>query len=79
MLGDKRLVDRRQKDKRTNALYLTAPARHLLGAMRSRIKTIDNKILMPLTNKERELFMALLTKLVRYNNTLSMAPYEAPF
>lgn len=79
MLTKKNLVDRRQKDKRTNALYLTSRGRKLLQAMRSRTKTIDDKILLPLTNNERQIFMMLLTKLVRYNNALSRAPYEAPF
>jgi DNA-binding MarR family transcriptional regulator len=78
-LSHRYLVERRQKDKRTLALYLTKRATRLLEVMRPRIKTIDDTILMPLAAKERKTFMALLTKLVSHNNDLSRAPYEAPF
>lgn len=78
-LAQRRLIVRKRKDKRTNSLHLTGSAEKLLEAMRPRIKTIDDTILTPLTAKERQTFMELLTKLVSHNNELSRAPYEAPF
>jgi DNA-binding MarR family transcriptional regulator len=78
-LAQRGLVDRRRKDKRTHALHLTDQAAELLELMRPRIKTIDDTILKPLSAKEQQAFMALLTKLVSHNNALSRAPYEAPF
>lgn len=73
-LADKGLVERRRKDKRTNALYLTGGGRALIDAMQSRIQGIDDVILQPLSHSERHTFMTLLKKLVGDNNELSRAP-----
>jgi|SRR5690606_24542150 len=73
-LVDKGLVDRRRKDKRTNALYLTVGGRALVDAMRPRLRATDEIILQPLSGSERETFMRLLKKLVGDNNELSRAP-----
>lgn len=73
-LNDKGLIEKKQKDKRTNALYLTGGGRGLIDAMQPRIQGIDEVILQPLAPAERHTFMALLKKLVGDNNELSRAP-----
>jgi hypothetical protein len=45
--------------------------------MRGRIGVVDDIILEPLGAKERQVFMALLARLVNVNNELSRAPFRA--
>lgn len=73
-LSEKGLIERRQKDKRTNALHITGAGRALIDVMQARIQHIDDTILGPLSDGEKEVFMALLRKLVDHNNNLSRAP-----
>ena len=75
-LCQKGLIERKQKDKRTSALYLLGAAKALMEVMESRTKMIDEAILKPLTGSERDTFMALLIKLVNVNNELSRVPYS---
>ena len=75
-LCERGLVEKRQKDKRTNALFLTAEARHVMKRMVKFIPAVDEAILAPLTERERDLFMQLLGKLVSENNELSRAPQD---
>jgi DNA-binding MarR family transcriptional regulator len=75
-LDEKGLIERKQKDKRTNSLFLTGAAKALLQIMRLRIGVVDEIIMAPLSKKEREVFMDLLRRLVTTNNNLSRAPYE---
>jgi DNA-binding MarR family transcriptional regulator len=76
-MADKGLLDRRQKDKRTHALYLTGAAKALIRVMQPHVPDIDETILKPLSAKERVTFMRLLAKIVRANNDLSRAPQSA--
>ena len=76
-LCEKGLLERKQKDRRTSALFLTGAARALIQVMRTRLGVVDDIILEPLTLKERKQFMALLAKLVNVNNELSRAPHSA--
>jgi DNA-binding MarR family transcriptional regulator len=73
-LSEKGLLDKRRKDRRTNALYLTGPGRALIHVMQPYVPEIDDTILKPLSDPEREMFMKLLAKLVHDNNGLSRAP-----
>lgn len=73
-MSEKGLLERKQKDKRTNALYLTGAARALIRVMQLHVPEIDDAILKPLSAKERAVFMRLLTKIVSANNDLSRAP-----
>jgi DNA-binding MarR family transcriptional regulator len=77
-LSEKGLLERKQKDKRTNALFLTGAAKALIRVMQQHEAEIDETILKPLSTKERLAFMKLLTKLVSANNDLSRAPQSAP-
>jgi len=77
-LSEKSLLEKKQKDKRTNALFLTGAAKALIRVMQQHEAEIDETILKPLTAKERLAFMRLLTKLVSANNDLSRAPQSAP-
>jgi DNA-binding MarR family transcriptional regulator len=74
-LAEKGLLQRKQKNKRTNALYLTGPARALIRVMQQHEPEIDEMILKPLDEAERAIFMQLLLKLVNANNELSRAPH----
>lgn len=71
------LIERTRKDMRTNALHVTGPGRALIDVMQPRIAGIDEIILGPLSNGERETLMVLLKKLVESNNDLSRAPHAA--
>jgi len=73
-LEGKRLINRRRRNGRMSALYLTAAARAMIEAVRPRIAKVDAIILQPLTTRERETFMQLLWKLVDFNNARSRAP-----
>ena len=73
-LCDKGLIDRRERNARTSALYTTGAARALIQVMRERLAIVDEIILGPLDAEERETFMRLLQKLVESNNELSRAP-----
>jgi DNA-binding MarR family transcriptional regulator len=76
-LTEKGLLQRKKKDKRTNALYLTGAAKALIRVMQPHVPEIDDTILKPLSATERTVFMRLLTKLVSANNDLSRAPQSA--
>jgi DNA-binding MarR family transcriptional regulator len=76
-LSEKRLLQRKQKDMRTNALYLTGAAKALIRVMQPHVPEIDDTILKPLSANERAVFMRLLSKLVSANNDLSRAPQSA--
>lgn len=79
-LQDKGLIDRRERNARTSALYTTGSARALIAVMTDRLSAVDDTILGPLETEERAMFMELLRKLVEHNNELSRAPGggEAP-
>lgn len=68
------LIDKRARDKRAKALYLTQAGRDIIDQMSQRTDEIDATILAPLTASERKTFMSLLGKLVDGNNALSRAP-----
>ncbi len=76
-LSQKGLIERKQKDKRTNSLQITGAARALIEVMQPRVQSIDDIILGPLSESEKEVFMTLLQKLVAGNNELSRAPHTA--
>ncbi len=71
----KGLIERRQKDKRTSALRITGAAKALIDVMQPRVNAIDETILGPLSEPEKETFMLLLRKVVGSNNALSRAPH----
>ena len=75
-LCERGLVEKRRKDKRTNALFLTSHARDVMNQMVQCIPAVDDAILAPLSGSERETFMSLLGKLVSENNELSRAPQD---
>jgi len=73
-LSQKGLIQKKMKDKRTNALYISGAGRALIDIMEQFADEIDERILAPLDRAERRTFMALLEKLVRENNERSRAP-----
>src|SRR5206468_106854 len=75
-LCERGLVERRRKDKRSNALFLTDAARDVMKQMVKFIPAVDEAILAPLSQRERDIFMKLLSKLVAENNELSRAPQD---
>lgn len=73
-LIDKGLLIRKEKNARTSALFTTGAARALIHVMQERLAIVDDVILGPLQEKEKQTFMNLLEKLVEGNNELSRAP-----
>jgi len=73
-LHQRGLVDKKNRDKRTLALYLTPEGSDLVEAMSLRTDAIDERILKPLSADEKSTLITLLLKLVNENNTLSRAP-----
>ncbi len=64
----KRQVD--QSDRRNKRASLTPQGRDMITKMRHKIQLTHDKLLDPLSAKERILFMKMLCKLVEANNDL---------
>lgn len=78
-LEAKKLIRRRagKEDRRTKQLYLTDQGRALVEIMEPVIQRVQERILSPLDPAEQIQFMALLSKLVHANNTVSRVPLRA--
>jgi DNA-binding MarR family transcriptional regulator len=59
---------------RIKQLFTTRAGDDLLQSTRERIHRVQERILAPLSLKERKVFTELLSRLVRINNELSRAP-----
>lgn len=59
---------------RIRQLYITRAGNELLQSTREDIYRVQERILAPLNQKERKVFMELLSRIVRINNGLSRAP-----
>lgn len=68
------LIRKRDKDKRTKALFVTPAGEKIIRAMADRTERIDELILSPLSKRERAKFLDTLLRLVDTNNGLSRAP-----
>ena len=77
-LGTKRLVRRAVSaaDRRTKILYVTPSGRQLLSKVKRAVDAAQNKIVAPLTPKERIEFMRMMHKLVLLNNDHSRVPLQ---
>jgi MarR family transcriptional regulator, lower aerobic nicotinate degradation pathway regulator len=73
-LQSRGLIEKRDKDKRTKALFLTKQGRKIISVMSDRTTKIDELILSPLSDDERKQFLKTLLRLVDTNNDLSRAP-----
>lgn len=62
------LTDRRKKN-----IALTKAAEKLIGQVEVKAQRVQKKILSPLSESERQIFVELLTRLVRENNHLGRA------
>lgn len=65
-------------DRRTKLLQLTQDGEALLEAMRKAVTAAQERMLAPLADEEREVFLGLLAKIVDINNGHSRAPRRAP-
>lgn len=63
-------------NRRVKQLYITWAGDELLQATREHIYRVQERILSPLSAKERKLFIQLLSRLVHINNNLSRAPLK---
>jgi MarR family transcriptional regulator, lower aerobic nicotinate degradation pathway regulator len=63
-----------ESDRRVRLLTLTASGRALARAVVPRMLRAQERILAPLPKAERELFMAMMRRLVEANNEMSRAP-----
>ncbi len=70
-LHSKGLVERRVKetDRRAHALYLTPKGRALWRRLRPKTSAANERVLAPLTQSQRELFLDLLILLIEGNRT----------
>ncbi len=75
-LVEKGLLDRKKRNGRKSALYLTGAGRGLIQAMRARMGAVDRLLLKPLSDDERITFMRLLAKVVLGNNALGRAAHD---
>jgi DNA-binding MarR family transcriptional regulator len=72
----KKLVSRRTTaaDKRAKCLFLTKEGQALVEAVEPAVMRSQERILAPLTAKDRKTFMRLLDQMVETNNESSRAP-----
>jgi DNA-binding MarR family transcriptional regulator len=70
-LHSRGLVERRVKetDRRANALYLTTKGKALWRRLRPETSAANERVLAPLTQSQRELFLDLLILLIEGNRT----------
>lgn len=64
-------------DRRTKRLTITPQGRKVLSEIEASVASAQRLILAPLRPAERPVFMSMLKRLVRINNTLSRAPFRA--
>jgi len=77
-LEDKELVTRAvpEHNKRVKAVTITAKGETLLAETTDAIAQVQRRLLEPLNVKEREIFLTLLSRLVKVNNAHSRAPLK---
>lgn len=75
-LQTKALIRREQRNRRTNALYLTGAGQAMIQAVSPRVRSVGETLLAPLTDAEKAEFTRIVKKLVYENNSLSRAPFE---
>ncbi|HEX7007921.1 MAG TPA: MarR family winged helix-turn-helix transcriptional regulator [Alphaproteobacteria bacterium] len=64
-------------DRRYKALYVTPDGAQLLRDMEPSVLAVGEKLLAPLSERDRKLFMRVVAKTVDLNNELSRAPLAA--
>ena len=65
---------RNPRNTRANVVTLTEAGGRHLETMMSKVMAVQEKIIEPLTEEERELFLRALRKIAESNNQLSRAP-----
>jgi DNA-binding MarR family transcriptional regulator len=75
-LEQKKLIKRTEgvEDRRIKRIALTKAGHALLEEIEAAVERTQTKILEPLSPKEQQIFLELLTKLVNINNAYSRAP-----
>lgn len=63
-------------DRRAKIVAITSAGERMLDAARDAVDTAQDRMLGPLTLREREQFIRLLGKFARENNALSRAPFK---
>jgi MarR family transcriptional regulator, lower aerobic nicotinate degradation pathway regulator len=64
-------------DQRVKQLFITSPGRDLLARSHKAIQRSQERILAPLTLRERRVFLRILARLVHINNEVSRVPLRA--
>lgn len=79
-LEEKGLLERRviPHNRRQRALSITTAGQALLDALVPGAQRLRERLLEPLSEQERQVFMSLLAKLVHENNEQSRAPLAVP-
>ncbi len=76
---EKRNLIRREadpKDRRRKVLYITNEGAEALDRMAASNRRAQARMLSPLSKAEQELFMEMMTRVVRVNNRFSRAPLQ---
>lgn len=66
------------KDKRAKIVEITAAGRELVQAVMPSVEQTQERMLGPLTSRERNQLQGLLRKMAEANNLLSRAPHKLP-
>jgi DNA-binding MarR family transcriptional regulator len=79
-LEERSLLTRSQsdKDKRSKIVEITHAGRVLVRAVLPYVQQAQERILEPLSSRERKQLQALLKKMAEANNRLSRAPHKLP-
>lgn len=79
-LAERGLITRSQseKDRRSRIAAISQAGRELLQRVLPNVLAVQERILAPLSARERSQIVTLLAKLADENNTLSRAPHRLP-
>ncbi len=66
-----------KEDRRTKRVFITDTGRAVIKQLDERVADSQTSILAPLSDGERAIFMFLLSKLVKLNNSTSRSPLRA--
>lgn len=64
-------------DRRVRLLHVTPEGQHMLSQLVPNVQQAQEKMLAPLAEEQRDIFMGMIRQLVEANNVLSRAPSQS--